>query len=119
MDAGDVNGDDFDDLIIGGTYVVFGKASGFAANIDLSTLNGATGFKLNGSGSTYSLTGNSVASGGDVNGDGFDDLIVSTFNFYSYSYGTPPGGSYIVSARRRPSTLPSTSWASTAAPASS
>ena len=50
--AGDVNGDGFDDLIVsasgadpngessGSTYVVFGKAVGFAATTDLSSLNG-------------------------------------------------------------------------------
>ena len=57
--AGDVNGDGFDDLIIGASapiptaptgasYVVFGKASGFAANLNLSTLNGGNGFKISG-----------------------------------------------------------------------
>ena len=59
-DAGDVNGDGFGDLIIGApgadpngsdsgaSYVVFGKAGGFAANLNLSTLDGSNGFKLSG-----------------------------------------------------------------------
>ena len=58
--AGDVNGDGFADLIVGAygadphgidsgaSYVVFGKASGFAANIDLSALDGSNGFRLSG-----------------------------------------------------------------------
>src|ERR1044072_6735459 len=58
--AGDLNGDGFADLIIGAdyadpngdrsgaTYVVYGKASGFAATIELSSLNGTIGFQING-----------------------------------------------------------------------
>ena len=56
--AGDVNGDGFDDLIIGtygggaagnaksyagDSYVVFGKASGWGAAIDLATIAAGTG----------------------------------------------------------------------------
>src|SRR4029453_13145137 len=85
--AGDVNGDGFADLIVGAlgadphgiysgaSYVVFGQASGFAPNIDLSTLDGTTGFKLSGA-AARDYSGFSVASAGDVNGDGFADLIV-------------------------------------------
>ena len=76
----DVNGDGFDDLLIGEpssgkSYVVFGKASGFSSSIDLSILNGTNGFVLNGV-DGGDAAGGSVASAGDVNGDGFGDLII-------------------------------------------
>ena len=42
---------------------------------ELSSLNGANGFQINGE-AAYDHSGSSVASAGDVNGDGFDDLII-------------------------------------------
>ena len=95
--AGDVNGDGFADLIVGArhadpngnnsgaSYVVFGKAGGFAANIDLSSLDGSNGFKLSGV-AACDNSGRSVASAGDVNGDGFADVIVG-------APGADPNGS--------------------------
>ena len=104
--AGDVNGDGFADLIVGAygnapggvtrtgaAYVVFGKASGFASNIDLSGLNGTNGFKLSGV-SSNDLAGHSVASAGDVNGDGYSDLIIGAFG--ADPNGASSGSSYVV-----------------------
>jgi Ca2+-binding RTX toxin-like protein len=89
--AGDINGDGFADLIIGArwgdgagnaksnageSYVLFGKRSGWGAAIELGAIAGGTGgFVINGWDAADS-SGFSVASAGDVNGDGFADLII-------------------------------------------
>jgi Ca2+-binding RTX toxin-like protein len=101
--AGDVNGDGFDDIIVGApradsqagnSYVVFGKASGFASSIDLSSLNGTTGFRLDGE-AADDRSGVSVSAAGDVNGDGFDDIIVGARLGNPDSLGNA-GKSYVV-----------------------
>src|SRR5262249_28436113 len=84
--AGDVNGDGFDDVLIsayaadpggadkaGVTYVVFGKADGWNASLDLAALDGHTGFRLDGT-NTGDYSGRSVASAGAGSGDGDADL---------------------------------------------
>ncbi len=104
-DAGDINGDGFDDVIIGApensqggyyagsSYVVFGKASGFDASINLSNLDGNNGFRVDGAEASNSL-GSSVSSAGDVNGDGFDDVIIGVRLFSSSGYSSD--SSYVV-----------------------
>src|SRR5690606_21205505 len=70
-----------DDSNIGETYVVFGSGSGFGVDedgrqvVDGSTLDAAEGFVIRG-GAAGDYSGWSVSSAGDVNGDGYDDLII-------------------------------------------
>ena len=47
----------------------------FSRFFELSTLDGINGFVLNGV-NNLDLSGRSVSSAGDVNGDGIDDLII-------------------------------------------
>ena len=90
--AGDVNGDGVSDLIIGAnfadpnensnageSYVVFGNKDGFTSNLNLADLNGSNGFAINGINSG-DFSGTSVSSAGDINGDGFSDLIIGATN---------------------------------------
>ncbi len=94
--AGDVNGDDLADLIVGAwvadpagvnaageSYVVFGKADGTPVSLS-AVAAGMGGFVINGI-DPLDRAGRSVAGAGDVNGDGLDDVIVG-------AYGADPGG---------------------------
>ena len=55
--------------------VVFGRSGGFASSIELTTLDGNSGFRLDGA-VARDRSAVAVSGAGDVNGDGFDDLII-------------------------------------------
>ena len=106
--AGDVNGDGIEDLMVGArlaspngiysgeSYVIFGQATiGSGGSIELANLDGSNGFVLNGA-SPGDQTGVSVSSAGDVNGDGFDDLIIGAYLADNQGSNSNEGASYLV-----------------------
>jgi hypothetical protein len=93
--AGDVNGDGYDDFLIGAygdddggilagqTYLILGRAAAdWGMDFDLSSADAS--FRGEDS---YDRAGYSVASAGDVNGDGRDDFLIG-------AYGNGDGGSF-------------------------
>jgi len=109
--AGDFNGDNIDDLLVGaigadpnGTFsgsscVVFGKTSPFNATLSLASLNGTHGFCLDGVAANDN-SGISVSAAGDVNGDGLSDLIIGAYG--ASPNGSNSGSSYVVFGTRAP-----------------
>lgn len=87
--AGDFNDDGFDDVMIGApqagpngrdqsgeTYVLFGSSNiGNSGVLELTSLNGSTGFVINGIAEDDG-SGSSVSSAGDINDDGVNDIII-------------------------------------------
>lgn len=104
--AGDINGDGIDDLVIGApnsslgeyyagaAFVVFGSNQGLPATLSVSSLDGTNGFAILGT-TMFSSLGASVSGAGDVNGDGFDDLIIG-------APFTPNGTAYVVFGSDQP-----------------
>ncbi len=89
--AGDVNGDGFDDVIVGAYYydnshtdegaafVYYGSGTGPSPNPDWTAYGNKPGARF----------GSSVGTAGDVNNDGYDDVIVGA---YTYDNGEPNEG---------------------------
>lgn len=124
----DLNGDGFDDLIVGApllpvstlshtlddaghAYVIFGSAAkgapGSSAKFELDPI--AAGTTLNLFGEPGDQAGASVAAAGDVNGDGFQDAIIGTPN-RTVGGRTGAGGAYIVFGAADLASLPTEMW---------
>ena len=94
-DAGDINGDGIDDIILGApsdntndnnsgsSFVIYGRKADstnpLTSNIiNVSNLSITDGFTINGQADDQS--GFSVSKAGDINGDGIGDLIIGAIN---------------------------------------
>ena len=115
--AGDLNGDGIDDIIIGAhtatpndagqTYVIFGRNTSFPAIFELSSLNGTNGFTLNGI-KAENWSSFSVSQAGDLNGDGKNDLAIGAY-VTGLNGRKGAGQTYVVFGRNIPSSTISSS----------
>ena len=106
--AGDVNGDGLDDFLIsshgensgenadaGIQYLVYGSSTGYDGSLDLTALNGHQGFSINGINTGDGAGGGSVSGAGDINGDGFADILVG-LQSVDINGANAAGQSYII-----------------------
>ena len=95
--AGDVNGDDYDDIIVGArrysngqsyegrVYLFYGAASGPASSPDWTA-------EIDRASAAF---GSAVGSAGDVNGDGYDDVIVGAPGYDDNPAGEGGGAVFV------------------------
>lgn len=124
--SGDVNGDGYDDLITGAylatpasrtnagkTYVIYGSNALSGSTLDLTEAagsNGETRILGDDSGDDFGV---SVASG-DINADGYDDIVVGSYLAYPFARDSAGETTIIYGA----ATLPATTIDLDAAPGS-
>jgi FG-GAP repeat/FG-GAP-like repeat len=100
--AGDVNGDGYSDVVVG-AYLLNSGSSGGAAFVYLGNPSGMVFDPENVGGAAASLLitqanadfGVSVAGAGDVNGDGFADVVVGAWHYESSAGEADEGAAFV------------------------
>jgi hypothetical protein len=98
--AGDVNGDGYDDVVVGAPFYDGGQSNegtAFAYHGSTSGLGSAASWTVE-SDQAGAIFGVSVAGAGDVNGDGYDEVIVGAYNYSNGQYAEGRAFAYYGSA---------------------
>ena len=120
--AGDVNKDGYADVIVGSwlaspsgrpgagiSYVIYGAPRSMLTNVDLGSLSSSRGFSIFGA-AAGDESGASVSAAGDVNKDGYADVIIGAFNAASGK-----GVSYVVYGSTSAATIDLSTFATSTA----
>ena len=80
--AGDVNGDGYSDMLVGAHTILSGTGQVYVYLGSASGLDPTPAFTATGEGPS-SYFGFGAGTAGDVNGDGYSDIFVGAFNYYT------------------------------------
>jgi len=107
--AGDVNNDGIVDILVGAwavdsaagaAYVIYGALTPADLDLSLAVLDpGTTGFKVSG-GTAGDHLGSAVSTAGDMNGDGYSDILVG-----ADWWNSSQGAAYVIYGRETPENI--------------